>query len=130
MEKNHKHNPLGNNCKTGGFMLHCTASRIKSPWHNFVSNTEYWKTDTGAIPCENMGGIYPQNRDFLNRMKEHDAKNIFTNTKNVILVGSPPPILISELKEGGYWIPFEKSIAKSDIIIPKSSAVNVEDPQM
>ena len=33
----------------------------------------------------------------------------------------------SDLPHGGYWIPYEKSKANSDVIVPKSSAVNTDD---
>ena len=33
---------LLDNCKSGGFVLMCTADRTSSPWHNFVSDTDRW----------------------------------------------------------------------------------------
>ena len=78
-------------------MLHCTASRTSSPWHNFVSNTDHWKGDTGGALCENSGGIYSKasDYDFMAPMLANDAKNVFANKKDIILEGSPPPRFIS-----------------------------------
>ena len=72
-------------------MLICTAIRDSSPWHNFVSNENDWVVNDGETPCINNGGIYGagNNKDFMVKMIENGAKNVFWNTKNVIFEGSP-----------------------------------------
>ena len=81
------------NCKTGGFMLMCTASCTSSPWHNFVSDTEHWVDGTGSTPCLNNGGIYPHASKyaFMASMKSIGSKNIFTSTAEAVFSGTPLP---------------------------------------
>ena len=88
---------LLDNCNTGGFMLHCTASRTSSPWHNFVSDTERWVDGTtyGTVstPCLNNGGIYHIASQYASiaTMISNFAQTIFTTSANATFMGTPLP---------------------------------------
>lgn len=48
----------GNNCHTGGLLLHCRSNDTMSPWHNFVSdNSSDWKDGFNFTPCKRNSGI-------------------------------------------------------------------------
>ena len=84
-----------NNCVWGGLILHCTAVDTSSPWHNFVSDTIHWKVGDGSIPCTNNGGMIPHaagaNINFIADLLAAGAKKIWSNTKQVALIGGPEP---------------------------------------
>ena len=40
-------------CSVAGMVIHCTSEDAFSPWHNFVSDVNNWKTSDGSSPCSN-----------------------------------------------------------------------------
>ena len=75
-------------CYRGGLMLHCRAGRHSSPWHNFVSDTAHWKDENGAKPCQN-DLLYGLGYQFIKMLKTEGARKIWSNRKNVTLIGKP-----------------------------------------
>ena len=95
-----------NHCYNGGLLLHCTASRATSPWHNFVSDDIHWivSSEGGAVPCQQMSlfanyyepfclptGTCPaaNKYHFISSMNTAGAKKIWGQQKTVVLRGSP-----------------------------------------
>ena len=89
-------------CRWAGLLLHCTAGRNTSPWHNFVSDNEHWTVATGATPCqgeEKFAGYFQpycsntcnawHNSHFISSLNTAGAKKIWGSTKTVVLTGSP-----------------------------------------
>ena len=93
-------------CKWGGLLLHCTASRSTSPWHNFVSDNTYWtvSSEGNAVPCQQVGEFnkyyepycFPSGTcsaanmfNFISSLNTAGAKKIWGQKKMVTLKGSP-----------------------------------------
>ena len=38
-------------CGANGLILHCSASKVSSPWHDFMSDRTHWKDDHDRKPC-------------------------------------------------------------------------------
>merc|ERR1712076_121483 len=54
------------NCTWGGLLLHCTASDVNSPWHNFKSDKGHWRTGDYKQPCSVHGkGMIPVAMPFM-----------------------------------------------------------------
>jgi len=83
---------IDNHCYNAGLLLRCTASRSSSPWHNFISDTIYWKVENDEIPCQDDGN-FPINAGagipFIAAMNSFGAKKIWNNKKYATLRGSP-----------------------------------------
>ena len=58
-----------NHCTKAGLVLHCTASDIKNPWHNFVSDEGHWKATHGQTVCTRTGGILNWNMPLMNNVR-------------------------------------------------------------
>ena len=75
------------NCKSGGLILHCTATDENNLWHNFKSDKNNWIDEKGEVPCEtpqeNLGHV------FYSGWKKLGAKKIWAARKKVKLIGSP-----------------------------------------
>ena len=95
-----------NHCEWAGLLLHCTASKTTSPWHNFVSDKTHWRVSSegNAVPCQNDGVFakyfepicYPSGTcstgnkyHFISSLNTAKAKKIWGQRKTVILKGSP-----------------------------------------
>jgi len=95
-----------NHCKWGGLLLHCTASRTTSPWHNFVSDNTHWtvSSEGNTTPCqqEDFFAKYfepycypsgtclaPNSYHFISSLNTAGAKKIWGQQKTVTLKGSP-----------------------------------------
>ena len=83
----------GNNCYSGGFIMHCTASDPLSPWNNFVSDRTHWRVN-GDLPfCSKGAGwlaqggreSYPSVEYFYGK----GAEEIWINAKEASFIGSP-----------------------------------------
>ena len=95
-----------NHCFWAGLLLHCTASRTTSPWHNFVSDKTHWtvSSEGNAVPCH-QDGQFPRffepichpsgtcssgnSYHFISSLNTAKAKKIWGEKKTVILKGSP-----------------------------------------
>ena len=95
-----------NYCYWAGLLLHCTASRTTSPWHNFVSDNTHWtvSSEGGAVPCQQMSrfakyfepfclptGTCPaaNSYHFISSLNTAGAKKIWGQQQTVVLKGSP-----------------------------------------
>ena len=78
----------GNHCTKGGLALHCTASDIRNPWHNFVSDKSHWKTSHGQTICV-RSTMHWGNMPLTNNVNELGGKKIWADTKTVSLIGTP-----------------------------------------
>ena len=87
-------------CYWAGLLLHCTASQITSPWHNFVSDTINWIIDSDdfpfSTPCQNdlILSKTGENITFISDLNSSGAKKIWSLEKTTTLVGTPPVLQI------------------------------------
>ena len=85
-----------NHCAMARLILHCTASDIRNPWHNFVSGKSHWKASHGQTVCARGGGILNYDMPLMNNVKELGGKKIWAeDTKTVTLIGTPSSIWIN-----------------------------------
>ena len=78
------------NCTWGGLLLHCSASDVNSPWHNFKSDKGHWRTGDYKQPCSVHGkGMIPVAMPFMKTMLAKGSMKIWSNKQKVTLVGSP-----------------------------------------
>ena len=74
----------------GGLMLHCQANDDSSPWHNFVTDQEHWKISDGGTPCTRENGeLYIRKEAFMQNMKNAGAIQIWSDARDVTLIGAP-----------------------------------------
>lgn len=85
-----KDNNGGGHCTHGGLVLHCTANDTSTPWHNFVSDGDYWLDEQGFPPCaRDMGGILEASQSFVDDIAAAGALSIWADRPEVTLTGSP-----------------------------------------
>ena len=78
----------GNHCTMGGLVLHCNASDVRNPWHNFVSDEDHWKASHGQTVCARSS--MPWNIPLTDIVKGLGGKKIWVeDTKTVTLIGTP-----------------------------------------
>ena len=85
-----------NHCFWAGLLLHCTASRTTSPWHNFGSNLENWvDNEDNSTLCSNEGsgsmvssGLRDQVGIILD-LHGKGAKKIWSHKNVTSLKGTP-----------------------------------------
>ena len=83
-------NNVGNNCNSGGMLLHCVAEDESSPWHNFVSNASNWVDENDATPCERTtGGYLGTSHSIITALLGQGAKSIWAARQVVSLTASP-----------------------------------------
>merc|ERR1712226_849833 len=81
-----------NHCTWGGLLMHCTASDVQSPWHNFKSDMGHWRAEDNSKLCSvNNDGMVHDSivKPFMRRMLELGSMKIWTNKPKVSLIGSP-----------------------------------------
>ena len=77
-------------CANGGLILHCTSEDITSPWHNFKTDDIQWTTEVGDVPCiDNDSGFAAAGSQFIDNLLNSGANKIWTESKDVTLIGKP-----------------------------------------
>ena len=83
-----------NHCFGAGMVLRCSSEDIQSPWNGFVSDDINWSDDNGDAICTNEAGIVAVTKNdptnFITIMIANGAKKIWTEAKEVSLIGTPP----------------------------------------
>ena len=78
-------------CYYAGLLLHCTASDSRSPWVNFLTNTDNWYSQDGKELCSNNSAAFLHfHYDVTNQLTSQGANHIWVENEQVVdLVGTP-----------------------------------------
>ena len=81
----------GRDCVDGGLVVHCEATDTSSPWHNFGTNLQNWKSEDGKELCSNQNARFIKGapnwlKDILNKGAEHIWVD---GSRHVKLLGTP-----------------------------------------
>ena len=77
-------------CIRGGLLLQCQSTDPNSLWHNFKSDTDHWRALDGSELCTNNEGFAAaEDVPFVRSMLASGSKKIWTNNKEVTLIGNP-----------------------------------------
>ena len=78
-------------CTWAGLLLHCFASDVNSPWHNFTSDLEHWRAEDNSKLCANNKGMVRASKpkSIVRDLVNAGAVKIWTSKKKATLIGSP-----------------------------------------